>query len=110
MKKSTAVCLLFSSLSCVLWGQFVQAQTDEDYTNEIMQHIVDPCFQYSASKSEPLDGISESEMVELMKLMSPDAVQDTIDVTLPAIKGQPPEARMQVYELGLKLCIKGTGK
>lgn len=110
MKKPTVVCLLFSSLSCVLSGHFVQAQTDDDYKAEITQHIVDPCFQYSASKSEPLDGISESEMVELMKLMSPNAVQDTIDVTLPSVKGQPPEARMRIYELGLKLCIKGTGK
>ena len=110
MKKPTAVYLLFSSLSCVLSGHFVQAQTDEDYTNEIMQHIVDPCFQYSASKSEPVAEMSETEMVTLMKIMSPDAVQDTIDVTLPVVRGQPPDARMHVYELGLKLCIRGTGK
>ena len=110
MKEPTAVCLLFSFLSCALWGHFVQAQTDDDYKAEIMQHIIDPCFQYSASKSEPLDGISESEMVELMKLMSPDAVQDTIDVTLPVVKGQPVEDRTKVYEIGLRLCIQGTGK
>ena len=110
MKKHAAVCLLFTFLACLSWGRFIQAQSDDDYKAEITANIIDPCFQYSASKSEPLDGISESEMVELMKLMSPDAVQDTIDVTLPAVKGQPPEARMRVYELGLKLCIRGTGK
>lgn len=100
--------ILITFLSCLSVG--ISAQSDDDYKAEIMQHIVDPCFAYSASKSEPLDGISESEMVELMKLMSPGAVQDTIDVTLPAVKGQPLEARKQVYALGLKLCIKGTGK
>lgn len=108
MNKHAVACLLIPFLSCVSMG--ISAQTDDDYKAEIMQHIVDPCFQYSASKSEPLDGISETEMVELMKLMSPSAVQDTIDVTLPTVKGQPLDARMQVYALGLKLCIKGTGK
>ena len=54
--------------------------------------------------------MSESEMVKLMKIMSPNAVQETIDVTMPVVKGKPLEARMQVYDLGLKLCIRGTGK
>ena len=85
-------------------------QTDDGYTEEIMQHIVDPCFAYSAGKSEPVAQMSESEMVTLMKIMSSGAVQDTLDVTLPVVKGKPLEARMQVYELGLKLCIRGTGK
>ena len=110
MNKPSAVYLLISSLSCVLSGSFVQAETDDDYKAEIMQHIVDPCFAYSAGKSEPVAQMSESEMVTLMKIMSPDAVQETIDVTLPVVKGKPIEARMQVYELGLKLCIRGTGK
>ena len=77
---------------------------------EIMQHIIDPCFAYSAGKQEPVAEMSESEMVTLMKIMSPDAVQDTIDVTLPVVTGKPLDARMQVYELGLKLCIRGTGR
>ena len=108
MSKYAVACLLVAFFSCLSLS--VSAQSDDDYKAEIMENIVDPCFQYSASKSEPLDGISESEMVELMKLMSPDAVQETIDVTLPAVKGQSPEARKQVYELGLKICIRGTGK
>ena len=110
MKKPSAVCLLFSSLSCVLSGHFAQAQTDDDYTAEIMQHIIDPCFTYSTSKSEPVAGMSETEMVTLMKIMSPDAVQDTIDVTLPVVRGKPADDRMKVYEIGLRLCIQGTGK
>ena len=110
MNKPSAVCLLFSFLSCVLTGSFVQAQTDDDYKAEIMEHIVDPCFQYSASKSEVIEQMSEAEAVTLMKIMSPEAVQDTIDVTLPVVKGKPVDDRMKVYEIGLKLCIKGTGK
>ena len=84
--------------------------TDTDYEAEIMQHIVDPCFQYSAGNAEPIPGVSESEMVTLMKLMSPQAVQDTIDVTLPVVRGKPSEARMEIYKFGLKTCIRGTGK
>ncbi len=110
MKKQTFTCLLIASLACLSWGRYIQAQTDDDYKAEIMQHIVDPCFTYSASKSEPVAEMTEAEMVTLMKLMSPDAVQDTIDVTLPAVKGKPIETRMRVYELGLKICIRGTGK
>ena len=67
-------------------------------------------FQYSAGKSEVLEQMSEAEAVTLMKIMSPDAVQDTIDVTLPVVKGKPVDDRMKVYEIGLKLCIQGTGK
>lgn len=108
MKNQTLACLLVAFLSCLSLRVF--AQTDEDYMNEIMQHIIDPCFKYSASKSEPVAGMSESEMVTLMKIMSPDAVQDTIDVTLPVVKGTPVDDRMKVYEIGLRLCIQGTGK
>ncbi|MCY4362723.1 MAG: hypothetical protein OXE42_11145 [Gammaproteobacteria bacterium] len=108
MKQHTVASLFVAFFSCLSLSVF--AQTDEDYTAEIMQHIVDPCFKYSADKSEPIPEVSESEMVTLMKLMSPDAVQDTIDVTLPVVKDKPIEARMQVYELSLKLCIRGTGK
>lgn len=110
MKNLPAACLLFTFLACLSWGRFVQAQTDDDYKTEIMQHIVDPCFKYSAGKQEPVAEMSESEMVTLMKLMSPQAVQDTIDVTLPVVKGKPVDDRMKVYEIGLKLCIAGTGK
>ena len=110
MKTHTAACLLFTFLACLSWGRFVQAQIDEDYKAEIMLNIVDPCFAHSAGKQEPVGGMSESEMVTLMKMMSPDAVQDTIDVTLPVVTGKPLDARMQVYELGLKLCIRGTGR
>ena len=95
MKKQIFACLLVTFLSCLSLSVF--AQTDDDYKAEIMQYIVDPCFQYSASKSEPVAEMSETEMVTLMKIMSPDAVQDTIDVTLPVVRGQPPDARMQVY-------------
>ena len=102
--------LFVSVFSCFYSISFAKAQTDDDYKAEIMQHIVDPCFQYSASKQDPPAGMSESEMVELMKIMSPQAVQDTIDVTLPVVKGKPVDDRMKVYEIGLKLCIQGTGK
>ncbi|MYH69077.1 MAG: hypothetical protein F4147_02835, partial [Gammaproteobacteria bacterium] len=83
MKNLSAACLLFTLLACLSWGRFIQAQTDDDYTAEIMQHIVDPCFAHSASKQERVAGMSETDMVELMKIMSAQAVQDTIDVTLP---------------------------
>ena len=110
MNKHTVAFLLFTFLACLSWGRYIQAETDEDYTAEIMQHIVDPCFQYSAGKQEPVAGMSEAEMVTLMKIMSPDAVQDTIDVTLPVVKGKPVDDRMKVYEIGLKICMQGTGK
>lgn len=108
MKKPAAACLLFILLAHP--SQEIFAQSDDELKAEIMRHIVDPCFQYSASKSEPIDGMSETDMVMLMKLMSPDAVVDTVDVTLPAVRGQPADNRMKVYEIGLKLCIQGTGK
>ena len=110
MHRHTLAWLFVSVFSCLKSISFAQAQTDDDYKAEIMQHIVDPCFQYSAGKQEPVDGMSEAEMVTLMKIMSPDAVQDTIDVTLPVVKGKPIEARMEIYKLGLDTCIRGVGK
>jgi len=95
---------------CLCVGTSSLSQTDDELQAEIMRHIIDPCFAHSASKSEPIAGMSEKDMVTLMKLMSPDAVVDTVDVTLPAVRGQPADARKKVYEIGLKLCIKGTGK
>lgn len=68
MYRHTLVWLFVSVFSCLYSINFVQAQTDEDYTAEIMEHIVDPCFQYSAGKQETVDGMSESEMVTLMKI------------------------------------------
>ena len=108
MNNHAVVVLLFSFLSCI--GSFVQAQTDDEYRTEIMEHIVDPCFEYSAGKSEPIPEVSESEMVTLMKMMSPEAVQDTINVTLPVVRGKPLETRMEIYKFGLNTCIRGVGK
>ena len=108
MKQHTVANLFLAFFSCLSLSVF--AQSDDDYMAEIMQHIIDPCFAYSAGKQEPVAEMSESEMVTLMKIMSPDAVQDTIDVTLPVVKGKPVDDRMKVYEIGLKLCIQGTGK
>ena len=111
MSNHIAVFLLFSFLSCTVSGSFVQAaQSDDDYRDEITEHVVDPCFKYSAGKSEPIPEVSESEMVTLMKLMSPEAVQNTINAMLPVVKGKPIEARMEFYKFGLKMCIQGAGK
>ena len=108
MNKHTVANLFVVFFSCLSLSVF--AQSDDDYKAEVMQHIVDPCFQYSAGKAEPIPGVSESEMVTLMKMMSPQAVQNTIDVTLPVVKGKPIEARMEIYKFGLNTCIRGTGK
>ena len=110
MYRHTLAWLFVSVFFCLNSISFTQAQTDDDYKAEIMQHIVDPCFEYSAGKSDVIDQMSEAEAVTLMKIMSPDAVQDTIDVTLPVVKGKAVDDRMKVYEIGLKLCIQGTGK
>ncbi len=110
MKQHTVAYLFVAFFPCLYSINFSLAQTDEDYTAEIMQHIVDPCFAYSAGKQEPVAGMSESEMVTLMKMMSPQAVEDTINVTLPVVKGKPVDDRMKVYELSLKICKRGTGK
>ena len=110
MYRHTLACLFVSIFSCIYSISFALAQTDDDYKAEIMQHIIDPCFEYSASKSALLDQMSEEEVVALMKLMSPNQMQETIDVTLPMVQDKPQDARMLIYKFGLDLCIKGTGK
>lgn len=110
MYRHTLVLLLVTVFSSLYSINFVQARSDDDYKAEIMQHVVDPCFQYSANKSEPIAGISETEMVTLMKMISPQAVEDTINVTLPVVRGKLPEARKEIYKFGLNTCIRGAGK
>lgn len=110
MNKYAIPCLLLTFLTCIIPGHFVQAQTDDDYKAEIMQHIVDPCFRHTAEKSEHLDIWSVDEAVEMMKLLSPGAVDETLRVTLPVVREKPLESRMKIYKLGLDLCIKGAGK
>jgi len=110
MRKFSLHSLFYPFLLFLFWFPLVQAQSDDDYKAEIMQHIVDPCFQYSADKQEPIAGISKTEMVTLMKMMSPQAVQDTINVTLPVVRGKPFEARKEIYKFGLNTCIRGAGK
>ena len=85
----TVACLLIAFFSCLSFSIFTQAETDEDYKVEIMQHIIDRCFEYSASKSELLRQMSEEEVVTLMKLMSSNQLQETIDVTLPMVQDKP---------------------
>ena len=110
MNKHTVACLLVTFFSCLSFSIFTQAQTDDDYKAEIMQHIINPCFRYSAERSDNLDMWSVDEAVEMMKLLSPEAVQETLDVTLPVVRDKPLEARMKIYKFSLDLCIKGTGK
>ena len=109
MNERTVACLLSVFLICLVWSPSFHAQTDDDYEAEIMQHIVDPCFKYSASKSELMDQMSEAEVVTLMKLMSPEAVQETLDVTLTIVRDKPEDARMEIYKVGRELCIKAAG-
>ena len=100
--------LLF--LFCIAFSFFCYAQSDEDYKDEIMQHLVNPCFRYSAERSDLADMWTMEEAVEMMKAISPQAVADTINVTLPVVQGKPVEARMKIYEFSLDLCVRGTGK
>lgn len=109
MKKQTFACLLIAFLACLSWGRFIQAQTDEDYTEEIMQHIIDPCFEYKAKNAEPIEGLSEKDMMTLLKLNSSKNVLETITVTLPIVRDKPEDARMGIYKAGRELCIEAAG-
>ena len=87
---------------------FVSAQSDEDYTAEIMRHIIDPCFEYKAKNAEPIEGLTEENMMMLLKLDASQHVLQTINVTLPIVRDKPEDARMGIYKSGRELCIEAA--
>jgi len=92
------VYLLFTFLACLSWGRFVQAQTYEEYKAEIVQHVVEPCLEYRVSQQDPIEGLTQDEMLVLLKVTARDYVQEIIDGVLPAVKGKPVQDRMRTYE------------
>ena len=107
MKKQTIACLLITFFSC--FSLSVSAQSDDDYKAEIMQHIIDPCFEYKAKNAEPIEGLTEENMMTLLKLDAAQHVLETIKVTLPIVREKLEDARMGIYKAGRELCIEAAG-
>ena len=71
MKQHTVAYLFVTFFSCLSISIFTQAETDDDYKAEIMQHIVDPYFRYSAEKSNLTETFELDDAVELMNKSHP---------------------------------------
>ena len=109
MNKHTVACLLVTFFSCLSFSIFTQAETDDHYKDEILQHLINPCFEYKARNAEPIEGLSEDDMIKFLKLASSENVLEIISVTLPIVRDKPEDARMGIYKAGRELCIKAAG-
>ena len=79
----------------------------ENYRQEIMQHVVDPCYTKLANRPGGLaEQISTKEAVELMKIFGKDAIEAVMRETIPLVSKMSFKERKQVYSFSRQLCIK----
>lgn len=75
---------------------------------EVEKHVVDPCF-LDAARRNRIDGVSDQEMIDLLKAMQSDAVDTIMTSLLPLVRDiETMEGRSAVYTFGRMACIQGA--
>ena len=96
----------------VAFAFFTQfAIANQALKNEILEHVVDPCYTQIAER----DGLGEymkiDEAVEVMKMMNPQSIEKMYEASLPVVKKLPSfSERMLFYQIGLSSCINGASQ
>ncbi len=87
----------------------VVAQT-VDYRTEIIAYVVDPCFLDSVKRNR-VEGVSDQDMLALLKVMQAGAVDDMVGSLLPVVqKMETLEQRAIIYATGAQVCINAARK
>ena len=92
----------------VLFSVFNLANA-QDYRQEIEDQVITPCIQEIVRRHGETPGVSQAEMVELIRALQRDQFDEAIEALIPLVEGQPEDVRKSVYLIGLQSCIPGAG-
>ena len=93
-----------------LFANTAFAQPEYRYREEIMIHIVDPCYKQRALASDLQKHMSVEEAVSLMKMLANNAIENTVRTISPMVARLGFEQRMTIYGMGLRICLKAGSR
>ena len=77
----------------------------KDYRAEIEAEVIDPCYLAIIRRQEPVEGVSNQQMLELLKIVETANVTQMVQTLLPVVTGK---TRTHIYELGKMVCINSS--
>ena len=81
----------------------------DDLDEEVMAHIVEPCFIRTAKLAGMLDTMSEREALSTLKRTNADQIQTAIAGAQALIQGNSPfEERKMFYDYALSICQENS--
>lgn len=98
-----------ASLAICLWLG-VPAVYAQDYRAEIMSEVIDPCYLAIIRHEGGIEGMSEREALEILKLMQTQNTESMSNSILPLVRGKDLDSRKALYRIFLKTCIQGSIK
>ena len=102
MKTLICAILLFGFLSTAAFSQ--------NYIDEIMEHVIDPCYRFGIKNSELTKLLKPEEALSLMKKLNKKSIDGAINSILKVSVGKDLEQRKLIYKFGLAACINGMKK
>ncbi len=84
------------------------ALASDSLRDEIIQEVVDPCY-LDAVLRNPVEGVSDQQMFELLKIMQADNTEQVVDSLLPIVsKLGSKQERAAMYKIGKQICIQAS--
>ena len=76
--------------------------------DEIISQVVDPCY-LDVVKRNRVEGITDQQMLALLKVMQADDVDKMVASLMPVVrKLDSPEQRTAIYTMGKMVCINSA--
>lgn len=84
------------------------ALASDSLRDEIIQEVIDPCYLDAVLRNR-VEGVSDQQMLELLKIMQADGTENMINALLPIVsKAESFQGRTVIYEIFKKKCIEAA--
>ena len=84
------------------------ALASDSLRDEIIEKVIDPCYLDMVLRNR-VEGVSDQQMLELLKIMQADETENMIDAVLPIVsKAESFQGRSAIYEIFKQQCIEAA--
>ena len=94
--------IIRTAIATLLLTSVVNAQ---EYKDEILEHIIDPCYEQIALSSGLTEYLDLPEAVDAAKMLAEDDIKQAIIQMDHTVRNLELEDRMKVYKMGHDVCI-----
>lgn len=88
---------------------FTESAYANDYRDEIISHVVRPCFHQIAERNR-VPGVTVERFTEMLIIMQRNEVDNMVNTVNNLLRSNPPfDQRQVIYRLSRATCIRGSG-